>query len=739
MKKRVLGLILAAVVALGALTPVTMLADGMNIIGQVTVTHYNNVNIRSGGSTDYPAVAVGTPGQTFQCTGFAVTGWYEIILPDNTTGYISNNLSTLQYYATPIPWGGGGGGVQASVLVRYITSYGQTLHSEYARVVYGTNYLSADDSKVPGYMLAGPRTAVVTVSAQGVASPNTVSFLYVATATAAPVTPTPPPATVVTVPIYYKDLYGTVLNTAYAYLGVGSRLITADNSRVPWGYTLVGAKDIVVSVSAYGVASPSSVTFLYARNTATPTPTQPPVNVVVPVYYRSNTGTLLSTAYYTAVPGNNTIVANNGLVPAGYVLSGASYANVFVSSYGTATPSAVTFTYVQAATATPQVTANLPVYYQDTNGTLLKTVSVQVGYGVNTIYANDANVPAGYTLTGSRSVMVSVAANGTVSPASVTFVYRPNVTAVVPVTYKDEGGGVLHSENATLGYGSSVVAANDRHVPAGYTLIGARSVTVTVNDSGTATPAAITFTYKAPAPPVSVNVPVIYKNQDGGQLASLTVLASSAAPTQVKADASHAPSGYVLVSPGVVTVTVSPSGVATPAQVVFTYQDPATITEPQYLPDYVKTKLNEGTWEVYTGPGPSYYRNGKAAAGNRSGTCRVYGTYGEWALIGYGLSDGNYRIGFISKAAVPANVLPQVQEIHLTREARTTTGAVYFTDDPVISKNIDATRLEYYGKAGLKVNVLAWLRDPDSFWAYVEIENFRNGQPAWGFVARRKL
>ena len=107
--------------------------------------------------------------------------------------------------------------------------------------------------------------------------------------------------------------------------------------------------------------------------------------------------------------------------------------------------------------------------------------------------------------------------------------------------------------------------------------------------------------------------------------------ASSAQPTQVKADPAHAPKGYVLTSPATVTVTVSPDGTATPAQVVFTYQDPATFTEPQYLPEPVKTKLNKGSWEVYTGPGPQYYRNGSASAGGNSGTARVYGTTGEWS------------------------------------------------------------------------------------------------------------
>ena len=178
MKKRILGLVLAAVIALGVLAPVAVSADGMNIIGLVTITHYNDVNIRSGGSTDFPIVLTASPGQQFPCTGFASSGWYEIILPDNTIGYVSNNLSSLQYYASPIPWGGTTTNVQANVLVQYVSNAGQAFYSEYVRVAYGTNYVSANDTRVPaGYVLSSPRTATITVNAQGAVTPTVVQFV----------------------------------------------------------------------------------------------------------------------------------------------------------------------------------------------------------------------------------------------------------------------------------------------------------------------------------------------------------------------------------------------------------------------------------------------------------------------------------------------------------------------------------------------------------------------------------
>lgn len=674
MSKKLLSILLSILLAGSLLAaPIMAAADGTTIIGYVTITHSTNVNIRSGGSTAYPVVAIALPGTVYQCTGYADTGWYEILLPDNSCAYVSNKMASLTYHAAPIPMDSAVNvaNVRAAVLVYYQTSAGEALHSEYVQCSYGANNIIANDTKVPaGYALTGPRIVTVNVDQNSVATPSSVIFTYSLTYAQTPATQPPLPQAPIqyaSVPIYYKDLYGTLLHMAYVYLQPGSTLLSADDTLVP-GYELVGAKDAVVSVSAQGVASPSSVTFLYTNAQAPIASPQEP-----------------------------------------------------------------------AAPQAPMTTVTIPIYYMDVGGALLNTVSVLAGYGANTIYANDADVPAGYRLVSNRSVQVQVDQYGNATPSAVSFTYQPNITAVVPVNYQDENGRSLHSENLTLSLGSNTIAANDGRVPAGYTLTSPRTVAVTVAANGTASPASVTFTYKAPLPPVSVNIPVIYRNQDGAQLAQTTALVSSAAPNQVRADPSNAPANYVLTSPGTVTVTVTPSGVATPAQVVFVYQDPATIKEPQYLPDYVKTKLNQGSFEVYTGPGPNYYRVPKASAGGNSGTCRVYGTLGDWALIGYGLSNGKYRIGYVTKAAVPANVLSQVKEIIITREPRTTTGGVYFTDDPVIGGDRETNRLAYYGKAGVQVNVLAWLRDPDSFWAYVEIENFKDGKPAWAFVARRKL
>jgi len=103
-------------------------------------------------------------------------------------------------------------------------------------------------------------------------------------------------------------------------------------------------------------------------------------------------------------------------------------------------------------------------------------------------------------------------------------------------------------------------------------------------------------------------------------------------------------------------------------------------------------------------------------------------------MIGYGLSNGQYRIGYVQQSALPADV--SIRQLQLGYAPVTTTGSVYFTDDPIIGTNPDANRLAYYGEGGVSMHLLAWFGEN---WAYVEISNFNGDQPARGFVVRRKL
>ncbi|NLC31917.1 MAG: hypothetical protein GX781_01295 [Clostridiales bacterium] len=133
---------------------------------------------------------------------------------------------------------------------------------------------------------------------------------------------------------------------------------------------------------------------------------------------------------------------------------------------------------------------------------------------------------------------------------------------------------------------------------------------------------------------------------------------------------------------------------------------------------------------MYTGPGEGNYRVGNATLGG--GTIRVYGQENGWALIGYGLSNGGYRIGFVTMDAIPQDIVPL--PLQLSYIAKNNVSASLFVDDPIVSENRELSK-RFEG--GSPFNLLAYL---DDFWAYVEVENFEGtGLPARGFVSRRSL
>ncbi len=652
-KKRFTLSLLSLLMALSLLVGVLPgVADGRAVIGYVTVTNTSNVNIRAGGNTTYAIVGKGAPGDIYEAVGSASSGWWEIVLDDGSTGFISNKLTSFSPTGATAQPAVNTANIRATVVVSYRTESGQIITTDYVQVAYGANLVAANDSKVPGYTLLSERRVTVNVGLNGVATPSTIVYTYRQGGIVAP-----NPQGTVQVPIYYKDVFGSLLYTDYAYLAAGSRLIVPNNALVPANYSLIGPQDIVVSVSAAMVPMPSTVTFLYAVNQ---TPTQAPVvQATVPVYYVNNQGAYLNSTSVTLSAGYNTVSANNNLVPAGYMLISAASVGVNVAANGVATPNTVTFTYMQSVTQAPKKTATIPVYYRAEDGSQLNLAYVTVTEGNN---------------------------------------------AVQPQAGK---------------------------VPNGYTLVGQPSVNVTVDGNGNANPGSVTFTYRAPAPPVTVNVPVIYRDHTGAQVNATTASVSSNVQNTVTANDALAPAGYVLISPRSVTVTVNAQGVTNPTQVVFTYQDPSTITEPTHLPDHVQTRPNAGSWPVYTGPGPGYYRVGNATLGG--GSIRVYGRDGDWVLIGYGLSNGGYRIGYVTIDAIPASVQPPT--LRLVRIPKTNIATSVFVDDPIMAKNRELS-VRFEG-GGHPFTLLGFL---STNWAYVEVDNFQgSGKPARGFIGRKNL
>lgn len=144
------------------------------------------------------------------------------------------------------------------------------------------------------------------------------------------------------------------------------------------------------------------------------------------------------------------------------------------------------------------------------------------------------------------------------------------------------------------------------------------------------------------------------------------------------------------------------------------------------LDQYASAKFGKN-YPVYSGPGENYYRanSGKALYGS-GGTARVYGVTGNWILIGYQLSNGDYRIGYIAKEAI--NYMTNIKgdiNYNLTFDniLMYTKTAVPITDDPIIKcKGITTIA------ANTPVTLLATMEQ----WAYIEVQD--GPQKMRGFV-----
>ncbi|MBR6571241.1 MAG: SH3 domain-containing protein [Clostridia bacterium] len=85
--------------------------------GYVHITNYRAVNVRRGPGTNYSVICEVQPGDCFPYLGTSC-GWHYIMLDDETTGYVANNMTELEGYEWEIddpeiisaPGGGSNGG-----------------------------------------------------------------------------------------------------------------------------------------------------------------------------------------------------------------------------------------------------------------------------------------------------------------------------------------------------------------------------------------------------------------------------------------------------------------------------------------------------------------------------------------------------------------------------------------------------------------------------------------------------
>ncbi|MDY4139961.1 MAG: SH3 domain-containing protein, partial [Eubacteriales bacterium] len=264
------------------------------------------------------------------------------------------------------------------------------------------------------------------------------------------------------------------------------------------------------------------------------------------------------------------------------------------NSDGTASPNPVVFYY----NAIPKEPArvDVQVIYQAVDGTVLgNATQTCVENQANEVYAIEID---GYTLATDMSAAVqtvTVNSDGTASPNPVIFYYNavqqePDpVPATVTISYVGEDGReVAPSDTVTYTVdGTYTVSAAQAGVDGNLLeLISAYEVTVNVT-GGVADPAQVSFVYREkqqqpdqPAEPVSATISVYYRNQDNQNIADAqSVTLPGGQITAVAPDANLVPEDYDASSAQAVNVEVTAEGVATPAEVVFTFAK-AVVEEP---------------------------------------------------------------------------------------------------------------------------------------------------------------
>ena len=128
---------------------------------------------------------------------------------------------------------------------------------------------------------------------------------------------------------------------------------------------------------------------------------------------------------------------------------------------------------------------------------------------------------------------------------------------------------------------------------------------------------------------------------------------------------------------------------------------------------------------VYQGPGKDYFRDGSAGVG-ATNDVRVYGTLGDWMMIGYVYSTDNFRVGWVEKPTSGMEIISKedVGELSFEYVVRAVNDDCAMTYDPVFV-SVRSLDLE----KGDKVTLLCRVTKK---WVYVEASI--KGKPSRGFL-----
>ena len=481
-------------------------------------------------------------------------------VPVHVEGGVASPNPVVFTYKTP--------DVKADVTVVYQYDDGEVIDRTTQSLGSGDHTIKPTSELVAGLEWTSAQEVSVHVEG-GVATPDTVIFTY----------KKPDVPANVTVVYQYED--GEVIDQTTQSLGSGDHTIKPTSELVA-GLEWTSAQEVPVHVEG-GVATPNTVTFTYKK---------PDVKADVTVVYQYEDGTVIDRTTQSLGSGDHTITSTSELV-AGLELTSAQEVPVHVEG-GVATPNLVTFEYKQASTE--PVYANIEISFVDKDGNpVASPQSTSLPVGRHTVTAAPEDLLDGYSIATEPNVTVEVYEDGTADPASIAFVYNKVETdpteepqpspASVTVLYlaREDNHEVAAAQTFTLGEGTVPVSATPENLEAGYTLDGAATQDVVVDQQGNASPNPVTFYYvkaQEPTPVAQATITIRYTDVKGNQIAPTeTRMLDANNVYAIAPDPSRVPSDYLPLKADTVSVTVNAEGVADVTEVVFVYQPKVTETE----------------------------------------------------------------------------------------------------------------------------------------------------------------
>ncbi len=452
----------------------------------------------------------------------------------------------------------------------------------------------------PDYKLFSNGSVDVYVDANG-ANPSEVIFYYEYSKPA--VQPVD-----VTVRYLDKDNGEAVADQRTVTCYEGTSPIRNNPQNLKPNYILYSTDSVDVTVDEYG-ANPTEVIFYYEY-------VKPTVQSVdVPVRYLDKDSGLPVALEYTTncKEGNTTITANPQNLQPDYRLFSSGSVDVYVDANG-ANPREVIFYYEYVKPAAQAVDVRVRYLSISDGRQIADDAWVTCQPGTTPVTANPQNLEPNYELAGASTQTVTVDDNGA-NPAEVVFMYNYVEPVVdipsVPVTirYLDEQGiSVADDEEKTCHAGTTQIIPNPQNLKENYKILDSTPQYVEVTVNG-ADKTEIIFRYQfeepavvPPTPKIAI-VNVVYMVPGNDKpLYSETATCIEGEKNEIRVNLNAVSSEYQLNDAEVKSVTVDSNGVATPAQVVFSFRaKAATYIKVRFVNEEGVSIAADSEWECVEG------------------------------------------------------------------------------------------------------------------------------------------